>query len=803
MAYRQTITKDKASVVGGKNLPSAYKTSPNEATPVAPQPIPQQTKQPIASTREIDVPNGGEIGKESPNPLRTTKSVGGQAGAMAQNIVASTVPTQMQEEASKEMTEEMIQTGKTMSKDVANKYIKDYAEKSTESTVRRGEKAPTSFKEFWEGMKAPEPTQTSALRQRLAEEYGTEAIEGGLNNVDAQIEELDAATRKAVQNARDPHAAAEETTAGRISDIERNQMERRDSLVRERNSLVRELNTKTNIISQIMQDNQTDYANASQQYNTQFSQAMQMQQMFMQEKQMQIGMEDREMAIQDKEKASARANLQVIYNNIGDKEVTPQQQAQINQLEAQAGMPIGTIDLIKQTNGEDWTTKTMKEITKDGKPYFEILSENEDGSFRIQTIERSGDVEQMGMKEQLALEEQSLKVDKLRKELEGTGLSESDKLDLIEKKLKIEKLEQEMQQSKDPTEFKEFKNESAAKAYAFGSRMSQASDILNEIEGEDATTNTDEYLVQIGWGVLPDIGLDWIPTPFTDAKVDIPNFWKSDNEKSYEQAARNWVNANLRKESGATISDQEFSNAAKQYFAQPGDSASIILQKRDNRELAEKTMIETSGYSPATLKQSNQPSYDDFKNNFNLGDLNISESDMNKLYQESFLDKAPETGGVVKKDSLKVSSLGNGISLGLSDGQILGGSTQGNNGQCGYVFNQYAKKAGLNQRVGDTYASKAKLIKKESPKIPEVGGAFISSGSNESGHIGVVTSKSFKGEPKNGDRIDVTDSNKANKQGANTRTLTYKNGKWISEEFGDELITGFGKGTNSTFKYTA
>ncbi len=62
-----------------------------------------------------------------------------------------------------------------------------------------------------------------------------------------------------------------------------------------------------------------------------------------------------------------------------------------------------------------------------------------------------------------------------------------------------------------------------------------------------------------------------------------PNILKSADRQSFEQAQRNFVNAVLRKESGAAISPSEFANAAQQYFPQPGDSQQVIDQKTQNR----------------------------------------------------------------------------------------------------------------------------------------------------------------------------------------------------------------------------
>lgn len=66
------------------------------------------------------------------------------------------------------------------------------------------------------------------------------------------------------------------------------------------------------------------------------------------------------------------------------------------------------------------------------------------------------------------------------------------------------------------------------------------------------------------------------------------NYMRSEDAQKYDQAKRDFVNAILRRESGAVISDQEFANAEQQYFPQPGDGPDVIAQKRANREAARK-----------------------------------------------------------------------------------------------------------------------------------------------------------------------------------------------------------------------
>lgn len=76
-----------------------------------------------------------------------------------------------------------------------------------------------------------------------------------------------------------------------------------------------------------------------------------------------------------------------------------------------------------------------------------------------------------------------------------------------------------------------------------------------------------------------------------------PNGMKSADRQRFEQAKRDFVNAQLRRESGAAISQKEFDNADAQYFPQPGDSADVIAQKRTNRQRSVEAMAREGGPS--------------------------------------------------------------------------------------------------------------------------------------------------------------------------------------------------------------
>lgn len=65
-------------------------------------------------------------------------------------------------------------------------------------------------------------------------------------------------------------------------------------------------------------------------------------------------------------------------------------------------------------------------------------------------------------------------------------------------------------------------------------------------------------------------------------------------ERQARQAQREFVNAILRRESGAAISPTEFASAQQQYFPQPGDGPAVIEQKRAARARAVQGLINAS-----------------------------------------------------------------------------------------------------------------------------------------------------------------------------------------------------------------
>lgn len=70
----------------------------------------------------------------------------------------------------------------------------------------------------------------------------------------------------------------------------------------------------------------------------------------------------------------------------------------------------------------------------------------------------------------------------------------------------------------------------------------------------------------------------------TQIRGSLPNIAQSPEQQAYRAAQRAFTEARLRKESGAAVPPTEYENDARTYFAQPGDSAAVIAQKRMARQ---------------------------------------------------------------------------------------------------------------------------------------------------------------------------------------------------------------------------
>jgi len=114
--------------------------------------------------------------------------------------------------------------------------------------------------------------------------------------------------------------------------------------------------------------------------------------------------------------------------------------------------------------------------------------------------------------------------------------------------------------------------EGQSKALLFGARMQDSSSIIDELASKGVNKSIPG--ARAGYGVGA-----------------VVNAMQPQERQRLEQSKRDFINAVLRRESGAVISDSEFANAEQQYFPQPGEGKETIAQKRRARDIATRGIL--------------------------------------------------------------------------------------------------------------------------------------------------------------------------------------------------------------------
>lgn len=125
--------------------------------------------------------------------------------------------------------------------------------------------------------------------------------------------------------------------------------------------------------------------------------------------------------------------------------------------------------------------------------------------------------------------------------------------------------------------------EGQANAALYADRMKAANEVLSRPD-----------IAAAGTGII-DRGLSMVPV--------VGNYGTSDKFQMADQAQRDFINAVLRRESGAAISASEFDHARKQYFPQPGDGKEVLAQKARNRQIAIDGISNAAGPTYAKRQQ--------------------------------------------------------------------------------------------------------------------------------------------------------------------------------------------------------
>ena len=88
-----------------------------------------------------------------------------------------------------------------------------------------------------------------------------------------------------------------------------------------------------------------------------------------------------------------------------------------------------------------------------------------------------------------------------------------------------------------------------------------------------------------------------------ETQIKLPSYLQGADIQQYMQAARNFINATLRRESGAVISPTEFDQAYQQYLPRPSDTTATLKQKADNRQIVYGSFKKAAGNAYQSVEE--------------------------------------------------------------------------------------------------------------------------------------------------------------------------------------------------------
>jgi molybdopterin converting factor small subunit len=367
--------------------------------------------------------------------------------------------------------------------------------------------------------KAPEPIDSVATLAALQEKYETDELEVSITNIDKTIADLENEYREKSGEERLISVGFRNAENRALASSIQAKI---DALNREKDTFSAQLSNKYNAINTILSLQKSDFETASKSYSDAYNRQVNLIGLLQ-------GQEQIEATQTDKLKTSALATWNILNDSIGEAiksgsissydSLPTSTKLNLSKLEMQAGMPMGMTQQILSTIRPD--EKILTTQMSYDQTQASVIIQKSDGTFRVQTI--------------------------------GTGLTPEPTITetTITSAGGIQPI---TTLSGKPL------TDTQALSLGYAQRMNDAHLIITELG--DKMIGVSSYI---------------------SGSKYFPNIWKSEDRQKYEQAERNFINAVLRKESGAAISPSEFDSATKQYFPVAGDKQAVIDQKTANR----------------------------------------------------------------------------------------------------------------------------------------------------------------------------------------------------------------------------
>lgn len=232
------------------------------------------------------------------------------------------------------------------------------------------------------------PTGTAPKAPNSVEDFTRLRTEQGIPGLEAQLREVRQAKLGLLTNFRKYSSqvstgVVESIAERKISKEGQATQDQIDQITSLETEIADQLETSSRMIETIMDLSQTDYQNASEEYNRQFQQNLSILSAVR-------GIEQDQVSAQERKQDNARANLQILANQLASGDLTlddnPQLKAELSKLELQAGMPLGTIASIRDTNPKADIVSTTTRTDAAGNKYLDIVTRDKStGALKVES----------------------------------------------------------------------------------------------------------------------------------------------------------------------------------------------------------------------------------------------------------------------------------------------------------------------------------------------------------------------------------------------------------------------------------
>lgn len=268
--------------------------------------------------------------------------------------------------------------------DIANAKSSD--EPQTRSITERytdAFKTVTGLDSIMPTGEAPKRVSYEEEYNKLRKQYGMTALEDRLNDLQTEADAIRSQFR-AQKYDEQGKPVAMNVIEGRISEEEKVANERLDVINMEINTANRQLTSANSVIENTMNLKKMDYDSAKEEYNTKFSQNLDIFQLVR-------GLVKDEDSATEAKADNARSNLQIITNTLQESgktlaDATPATKYQVQTLELEAGLPTGFFESVMSSTGGKQEILSTTTRTSGGSKYADIIMRGKDGSISVKTI---------------------------------------------------------------------------------------------------------------------------------------------------------------------------------------------------------------------------------------------------------------------------------------------------------------------------------------------------------------------------------------------------------------------------------